>query len=364
MRSRPVAATARALLRAILFSSLYVDVTEAAKLVEGSFLAVEDCPVYVSKIARTNPDEMHLEPGRIYSLFEVNYAEKPDAYRIRVEEAHPKERWISATCGEYPPHSSPADIIARHRSVTNPPSGPAPVMEWHCPSPPLHADQCRTCEKPDSWILTLHWYTGQCESSKKRLADTQCQSGLTTTEKQFSLREWKPIKKTCKKEWKNCDSTAQKGNSPSDYPPLSLKETTRQRIMRIMPGSMSDSGLERPVWYQYGMCSGLSEEAYFTQAASLVEQFNQSGMARFLYENKGKLLRREEFFKQIDHLLGSGARTHINIECSADTKWLTGVVIHLPSEATNTTMGLNALLQRAPRAGARGNCASRFMTEP
>jgi ribonuclease T2 len=348
-------------------SALALPPAFAAKLVDGSFLAVKDCPAYVSKAERTNPDDTRLVPGRIYPLFEVNFPEAPEAYRIRIENAEPRERWVSADCGEYPPKSSPADIAARNPKAETEDGAVATSVaaEAKCPTPPPGADACRTCGPADSWVMVLNWQPGLCQAGKKQLADQpECQSadpGLYQA-RNFTFRELRPLRRSCKKGLGFCGTVEREPKQLTDYPPLALADATRQSLARFMPGTAGDSGLERQTWHQYGSCTGFPEEAYFKLAVELVQQFNQSGMSAFMAENLGKIVRREEFFQRIEASLGEGARKHINIECGGDGRLLTGVVIQLASGVTPGA-DLKALIRQGPRAGAAGNCASRFVVD-
>lgn len=347
-----------------LLSVLAIPSAFAAKLLDGSFLAVKDCPAYVSKAERTNPDATRLVPGRVYPVFEVNVPEAPEAYRIRIEGADPKERWVGADCGEYPPKSSPADIAARvPKTETASAAPPAEVAaEAKCPTPPPGADACRTCGPADSWVLALNWQPGLCQAGQKPLANhPECRDTDPNLyqARNFTLRELRPLRKSCPKGVGFCGGVEREPQQLTDYPPLALADTTRQSLARFMPGTAGDSGLERQAWHRHGSCTGFPEEAYFKRAVELVQQFNQSGMGAFMAENLGKIVRREEFFKQIEASLGEGARKHLNIECGGDGKLLTGVVINLASGVAPSA-DLKALIQQAPRAGAAGNCASRF----
>lgn len=334
------------------------DAAGAAKLVEGSFLATRECPAYVSKVRQTNPDDAQLAPGRIYPLFEINQDLAPDYYRIRIEGADPRERWVAADCGEYPPKSSPAAFAAK-------PAEPA-TPAWQCPPPPPRGKACRTCGKADGYVLALSWQPGLCQAKKTKSRDSGDPSGCKNPSpgsfaaRNFSLRGLWPMQQRCGQDYGYCGPVAHEMKPFTAYPPLNLSEAGRQSLERIMPGVAGNSGLERHEWHKHGTCSGLPEEAYFKLAGDLTQQFNQSGMAVFMAGNLGKKIRREEFFQEIEAALGAGARKHINIECSADAKVLTGVVINLPGGLAPGAE-LKSLIEKAPKAGSSGNCGSRIL---
>lgn len=328
----------------------------AARLVEGTFLATRECPAFVSKIQQTNPDDARLVPGRIYPLFEVNQ-DPPDYYRIRMDDADPKERWVAADCGEYPPKSSPAQFAEAAADL-------AGATRQCAPRPP-GGDACRTCGKADSYVLALYWYPGYCETQREHLNEhPECRNSdpYAYSAGNFTLHELRPIQRRCKKEVGYCGTVDHEMTPFSAYPPLELAETSRQALDRIMPGVMDGSGRERHEWYKHGTCSGFPAAAYFKLAGTWVEAFNQSGMAEFMAENLGKQIRREEFFKRIESSLGAGARKHVNIECSGKGKMLLGVAINLPSDLSSGA-DLKSLIRQAPRAGSGGNCGSRIVID-
>jgi ribonuclease T2 len=327
---------------------------EAAKLVEGSFLATQDCPAYASKAERTNPGDTRLVPGRIYPLFELNHAENPDHYRIRIEGADPIERWVAAGCGEYPPRSSPASIIAKNATRS--------PVEWQCPKTPPTKDPCRTCGKPDLFVLSLNWAPVSCLEEPNRpdgIPECRALDAASYHTGNFTLRALAPKKNRCKKELGFCGPVEIAAEAYGDYPPIQLGETTLKALAQVMPGVSDATGRERDVWHRFGTCSGFPEEAYFGLSSDLVRQFNQSGLAAYVSGNSGQTVRREDFLKQVDKTLGSGARNKVSLECTSDGKTLRSVSVILPP-TLKPGGELKALLKQAPRAGGKSNCANQF----
>ena len=290
----------------------------SARLVEGSFLATTDCPAYVSKFRQTNPDDIKLVPGRVYPLFETNYDLEPDYYRIRIEEADPKERWVAAECGEYPPKSSPAEFAKKPKEAK-----PLQVKR-QCPPSEPGTKACRTCGKADSYVLDLYWRPGFCESQRGHLDDQPwCRTFApgSYAARNFALRSLRPIRRSCGEGYGYCGTVAGKVTPFTDYPPVELdEEAIRETLGQIMPGVTDGSGVERHEWHRNGTCSGFPADAFFQLAGDLARQFNASGMGEFMTAHLGKKVRRTEFFQQIEASLGAGARAHINIECSKDGK--------------------------------------------
>ncbi|CAL1240254.1 ribonuclease T2 family protein [Candidatus Methylocalor cossyra] len=339
----------RRLLGYLLLALVPPALPAAARLAEGEFLATHNCPAYYSKDRRDNPGNVSLVPGRLYPVVEILKGVTPEYYRLRIAGAEPSERWVSAECGEYPPKSAPAAVAAQSAE----PGTAAPS----CAAPPAGGDICRTCGAA-SYVLTLDWQPGQCASRKSTLDDSpECRG--TRPVGPFTLRELRPEQPRCAKEFGFCGPVAGETTPFILYPPVPLSEATRKVLEPVLPGLQADTGVERHQWHKYGTCTGFSVDAYFHLAADLVHQFNQAGMADFMAEHQGNKIRREEFFQAIERFLGPGSRRHINIECNEDGTRLLGVILRLPADL-GPGADLRALLQRAPRAGARGNCAGRF----
>ena len=65
---------------------------------KGSFLANKECPAFQSFRKGTNPGGAKVESGHSYQLLAKN-APIATHYRVRIENATPPERWVSADCG-------------------------------------------------------------------------------------------------------------------------------------------------------------------------------------------------------------------------------------------------------------------------
>jgi ribonuclease T2 len=331
--------------------------TRAVALVDGSFLAIKDCPAWDSKLEQTNPGTVFLAPGKVYPVAEVDFPEAPTAYRLRIEAANPKYRWVSADCGEYPPKSDPAEIIAKYIESK------AVKVELNCPAPPPKPDACRTCGPSDSFVLALNWQPGLCQADAKKSVDRpECSAADPGAfhARNFTFRELRPVRAKCKKQVGFCGAVDREPKQLADYPPVELSEQARQDLLRIMPLAASDSGLERQAWHRYGTCTGLPEEAYFKAAGDLVQQFNGSGLAEFMAAHLNQRIKREDFFKEVERIFGADARKRITLDCSADAKVLTGVNVSLAGEA-GPGADLRRLLKKGPRAWVAGNCGSRIV---
>lgn len=330
----------------------------ALVLLEGSFLATQDCPAYASKAQRTNPDDTRLVPGRTYPVIAADLPGTPEAYRIEIRGAEPKLRWVEARCGEYPPKSAPAEVAARF--VTG--SGGAAGTD-HCPNPPPSKDPCRACGKSVSNVLALVWLPGRCEAtgqSPMLPADCQSLDANSYGARNLTLGELRPVMNHCRKEAGFCGTIDQEAQPYTAYPEITLSDANRKALAQLMPGTLLRTGQERQEWFKHGTCSGLAENLYFSLLVDLARQVNQSEIGEFLARNRGNKVHRDEFFQAVDAALGKDARRHVNIECSEDGKSLTSLLIHLPG-TLQPGLELKDVIGKGPSAGPRGNCASRIL---
>lgn len=334
--------------------------TAWAEAIDGIFLAVRGCPAYVSKNKLTNPDHSRVTPGQRYRVVERNRPDDPEYYRIHLDTANPKERWVGSDCGKFstsiPPSPNPSQ-----------PPTPSPNGSGaHCPIPAPGASQCETCGRGDSYVLALSWQPAFCETKKNELNNKpECR---TTDPNSFQARNFTlhglwPNQTVCGTRYGFCGSVHNQVKPFAGYPAVPLKADIRNSLGEVMPSVAAGSGLERHEWHKHGTCSGFLPDEYFNIAADLTQQFNQSGMAAYIAANISRKITKQDFFAQVDRVLGTGARDRVDIECSNDKKMLVGVTVRLPS-GVKPGADLKTLLQQA-RPGAPGtNCGNSFLIDP
>jgi ribonuclease T2 len=345
----------------LLFGLLAPGWAASAELAEGSFLAVKDCPAWVSKAQQTNPDDVRLVPGRIYPYMEVNIKEAPDAFRLIIKGANPERRWVLGECGESPPKSNPKTVAANFAAARLAAEGFSQANA--CPTPPPSKDPCRACGKTVYSVLALAWLPGKCEALKdKPERPPECDSldANAYGARNLTLGEMRPALGKCRKTAGYCGSVDKEATPHTAYPEVALSEPNQKALALVMPGMLLNTGEERHQWFKHGTCSGLTENSYFTLLADLTQRINQSGVGDFLVQARGAKVKREDVFKKLDELLGKNARKHINLQCGKDGKALTEVLVTLPAKLPPGT-DIGDLIAKAPGAGSAGNCASKFL---
>jgi ribonuclease T2 len=333
----------------------------ATAFVSGDFLAISDCPAWVSKEQQTNPDETRLVPGRIYPITQINIAEAPDAYRLEVPGANPKDRWVPSSCGEFPPKSNPNEVAARFAADKL--EGQSVVAGLACPNPPPSKDPCRACGKSAYNVLSLVWLPARCEQSKgKPERPPECDSldAEAYAARNLSLGEMRPALNKCKKTAGFCGAVDKEMKPYTAYPDIALSEANLKALAQVLPAVALNTGIERHQWFKHGTCTGLPENGYFQVLTDLVRQFNQTGPGNVLAEARGNKIRRDDFYQQVEELLGKNARKRVNLVCSRDGKSLLEVQVYLPSKIL-PGYDIKELMADGPAGGGGGNCGSKFL---
>ncbi|MFL5345675.1 MAG: ribonuclease T2 family protein [Hyalangium sp.] len=281
--------------------------------VSGTLKAARNCEAFVSKRSKSNPDKVHLEPGDAYPLLEANRPDQPDWYRVQVEDASPPQRWVEATCGTVvQPEAPPAGEVL--------PSEPTPIR-------PDNASLCSTAGLQDSYVLALSWQPAFCESHRNK---KECALNFDASYQKagnFTLHGLWPNRDACGTNYGNCEHQRDQRDFCA-FPTVEVSPVTAKQLGQVMPGTASC--LERHEWWKHGTCqTDWDASQYFEVAMDLVRQFNDSGMRKYMADNMGKTVRRDDFLKQVDSALGAGSSDRLQLLCAGGK--LTDVYLSLPA---------------------------------
>jgi ribonuclease T2 len=305
--------------------------------VSGTLHAEKDCEAFVSKKKKSNPDKARLETGDSYVVLEMNRPEQPEWYRVRVDDANPPERWVEAGCGTLSLRDAP-DVGEQ----------PEPIR-------PDDPSLCSTAGLQDSFKLALSWQPAFCESHRNK---KECGVSFPATFQaagNFTLHGLWPNREACGINYGNCEHVRQQREF-CNYPALPLDPEVVKQLSQVMPGTASC--LERHEWFKHGTCQREWDPSqYFEVALELVRQFNGSGLNKYMAENMGKEVAREDFLKQVDTALGAGARERLELGCSGGNR-LTDVFVNLPARI-EPGASLTELIKLAP-PDFRSRCPARF----
>ncbi len=311
----------RCLKSCLFFIGLIFIITGTAQaqvVLKGVFTALESCEAYQSFRKGTNPGNIRLVQGASYELIAKN-KEKATHYRIRIKDASPMERWVSASCG----HILTPD---------------AALSSGHDPSLP-------------EYLLAVSWQPAFCQTHQSR-SECKSQNKNRYDADHFTLHGlWpQPVSNVyCTADDRNKRLDEQKKYHQLPEPRIS--SATSEQLTRVMPGTMSF--LHRHEWIKHGTCYSPSPEEYFGESIQLIKQLNDSAVREYFKDNIGETVSVSEIKARFDKAFGPGAGDKVNIKCH--NGMITELRINLKGEITLQSE-LSALIHNA--ASAASGCRS------
>jgi ribonuclease T2 len=261
----------------------------------GTFVASKECPAFQSFRKKTNPGDVKIEAGQTYPLIAGN-APQPTHYRLRIEGASPAERWVEAECGSVNGEGTAATAAPPAASAS--PAGSAKLQQ-------------------PAVILALSWEPSFCATMQDK---TECAAetpaGFDATHlvlhglwpqprgKQYCNVDRDVVDTDRRHDWK-------------DLPAVVLEAPVRQHLDQVMPGTQSL--LERHEWTRHGTCY-YSEDAnaYFSEAASLVDEVNGSAVQALFAAHAGQEISAADVRAAFDAAFGAGAGDRVRLSCTRD----------------------------------------------
>ena len=290
----------------------------------GSFTATETCPAFQSFRKSTNPGDVKVEPNKTYALLSKN---KDDAthYRIIIENAEPKERWVSISCGR-------VDQTAHAPTPAPGPNG-GPVADDKTGARATH-------------VLALGWEPAFClkHEDKSECGDLKASSFDATHLSLHGL--WPQPRGT---QYCNVAPDLQHADNNHDWnalPEPDMSADTRKRLAAVMPGVQSN--LQRHEWIVHGTCFGATADKYFTRAAGLAEAVNASKVAQVFADNAGRNLSADAIRSAFDEAFGTGVGARVTVSCNGhgDSRKITELIISLAGDVKGSA-GLGDLMRAA-----------------
>ncbi|MDW6026229.1 ribonuclease [Mesorhizobium sp. BAC0120] len=280
----------------VLAAVMAAGVAHAEKKLSGSFVADASCPATQSIKSGRNPGNISTAIGQNYDLLAGN-KDEPTHYLIRVPGADPERRWVKVTCGH----------VSGQGAANEPGASATPA-----------APQKRAASgtgKPD-YIFALSWQPAFCETRPEK---SECKAEMADgfDASRFTLHGLWPEPNGNFYCGVSADDRAK--DSPGhwrDLPPVELDAATRQQLDQVMPGTASQ--LERHEWIKHGTCSGLSQQAYFSEALTLMRTVNGSAARDLFAQNVGRELTSDQIRDAFDKAFGAGAGKRVRVACVKD----------------------------------------------
>jgi len=303
----------------------------------GTFTATDQCSAYQSKNKQTNPSNIMVERGKNYPIIDILGKKDPEWYRIKIENAMPKQRWVAAHCGKAHLTEQAASKPSNNKSQ--------------------QANKCRTSGLADAYVFAVSWQPAFCEIYKHK-RECRVKSAESFQAQNFTLHGLWPDKKDCSVNYGFCGLNKMKNFCA--YPKLKLDSATRAELNKMMPSAKAGTCLQRHEWYKHGTCQTLfNEDQYYDKALSLLKQFNEK-MSSFMVENTGKKISKKAFLAQVDTAFGKGASQRLFLGCRKGN--LVDIYMNLPL-AVEQHDDLQKLLLQG-KITRKTKCPNHFRIDP
>lgn len=299
-----------------------------AKSASGCFKATSSCEAYQSFRKKTNPNNIHLEEGKLYPILEKS--KKKSTYRIHVKGLKRSARWVKGNCGEVLPSCN-------IQSKTKPNGNQFTKKE-----------KPKKFRKQPEYLLALSWQPSFCETHSRK---KECR---TQTRNRYDATHW-----SLHGLWPQPRSNAYCGVSEIDkgidrnkrwhlLEPVKLSQKTAMALAFIMPAVASN--LQRHEWVKHGTCYGTDAETYYSDAISLTQQINQSIVGKLFTHGVGKRVSLKQLRQHFDKAFGRGAGAKVDMRCDRKGR-ISELWINLKGEISKDTK-IATLLEKSIRAGS------------
>lgn len=288
--------------------------------------ATKSCEATNNLLATKNSGNISVVSSQSYRVLDA----KPNSIYIQIPNANPSGRWVKKECFS---NQNTHSLFTNKQQTKQAHSAPYRAM----------AKQS---------LLALSWHDGFCETHR---AKTECKRGLFgNKEYGFVLHGLWPQPKSqaycgVNKKVVGMDKNKQWASMPD----IGLSVKTTKDLANVMPAVAS--GLHNHEWYKHGTCSGMNSVEYFTKASSYTAQFNNSKVAKYINENRGKVIILNDIKSLMNTSFGLNSGEKIDMVCN------NGIL----SEIRLNLGGTDSLLAKALMGGAntKSSCQKAIVDE-
>ena len=315
------------------FSFFIINSVFAKGSSESCFLANDSCEAFQSFRKKTNPEKIHLEPGKFYKILEKN--RKKAAYRVQVEGIKRPARWVSGSCGE-------------ELSVCSTNKSNEPVVIKKGIVKKMMPTQRMAPKKEPDYLLALTWQPSFCEThSGKKECRTQTKNRYDATH--LSLHGlWPQPRNNAYCGVSDMDKGIDRNKKWHLLAPVKLSQKTATDLAFIMPAVASN--LQRHEWIKHGTCYGSDAEDYYSDAIYLTKQINKSIVGKLFNKGVGKRVSLKQVRQHFDRAFGKGAGSKVDMRCDRKGR-VSELWINLKGEVEDGT-SVSSLMKNAIRAGS------------
>ncbi len=296
-----------------------LDTTATAQIaLSGYFIARAECPAFQSFRQHTNPGNLVTEKNYAYALRGKN-SHAPSHYLIEIG-VEPTRRWVAVSCGEH--------VV--------------PVDEAGPPVPPSPPDDLPSPGSTPQFVLAVSWQPAFCETKPSK-PECLSQTADRFDASHFALHGlWPQPRNNVYCHVAPDLVAADRDSRWAALPELTLEESTRAALRRVMPGTQSL--LERHEWIKHGTCyQGESAEEYYGDTIALLDQLNGTSVRELFASHIGRELTARAIRDAFDDAFGAGTGERVRISCTRDSN---------RTLITELTIGLAGELDEGSMAGA------------
>jgi len=129
-----------------------------------------------------------------------------------------------------------------------------------------------------------------------------------------------------------------------------------------MPGT--SSCLEHHEWTRRGTCSGLSDDAYFAEEASLAAAIDASAFGAYLTQNAGGSIDAAALLARFDAAYGAGASASVTLHCATADGVASLNEIHVALNPSLLPAEQLTAMLASPEASDASDCPDSFRLLP
>ena len=275
---------------------LYIFILLSTMLLQAqSFMKVaqDSCEIYNNIRHTQNSGGYKLEIGKEYRVTR----EQSVQYYIHIPGIRVPNRWVDSKC---------FDVTKKRDADT------LQTLDQELTVDKKDTDKVYA-KKPKSLLLALSWQHAFCETHRNK-RECRYNRSRVKSNYNFVLHGLWPQPRdnfycNIQKEIKMMD----KNRRWNGLPDLELSDELRATLSKVMPGY--NSNLHKHEWYKHGTCYGTSEEEYFLDAVSLVNQVNSSKLGEFFAKNQGRTVTLQQVRYKAEQSFGRGVGKKIEMKC-------------------------------------------------
>ncbi len=255
---------------------------------DGSFVALNDCPAVQSIKKGTNAGDVSIASGQNYALKGKNRVDASH-YLIEVPGAVPLQRWVEVTCGRI---EGEAGRLNQDKPII------------------------AAAQEGPFYILALSWQPAFCEAHADK-KECKFASADDYEAKNFALHGlWPQPRSNVLCNVSVADKTLDDNHRWEKLPAPELNAATRAALDKVMPGTQSF--LERHEFIKHGTCYPGSADQYFKDSVRLAETVNASSVQALISANVGKTIKTADLRAAFDETFGKGAGLRVRVACERD----------------------------------------------